>query len=77
MLGGYKFGSDRSPRSCEMACAGDDIACVSGKAAAGSMVGAVVVNTDERSDVGGYRADAATGDCDEISRVATGVEEEC
>ncbi len=41
------------------------------------MIGAYAVNTDERRDEGGYRADAAAVDCGVVSRVATGAEEEC
>ncbi len=58
--------------------AGDDAGFVAGEDGAGSMVGGVAVVEDERLDVRGNRAAAASvGDSVAVSRVLTEGDEEC
>ncbi len=52
LVSGCKCSSGKASRTCPVACAGDDVGCVVGETRAGSMIGGVVIVTDERLDVG-------------------------
>ncbi len=56
-----------------MACAGNGVGYAAGEAGAGAVVGGAAVVADERPDVGGNRAAAASaGDSVSVSGVLTG-----
>ncbi len=57
-----------------MACVGNGVGCIAGKAGAGAVVGGAAVVADQRPDVGSNRAAAASaGDSALVSGVLTGV----
>ncbi len=61
-----------------MACAGNAVGCVAGKAGAGTMVGGAAVVADDWPDFGSNRAVAAsTGDSVLVSGVLTESEGGC
>ncbi len=76
-LGGCRCSNGKAPRARPVACAGNGVGYVAGKAGAGAMVGANAA-ADERLDVGSNRAAAASaGDSVVVSRVLTGGESRC